>query len=82
LRFKIYIIYENKLGNRNRNRFWFVYNLHFVFCFTVQSDSKYDNELVVEEYYKHDAHFGDEMARIQNAADLAQQLQVLQMELK
>jgi hypothetical protein len=42
------------------------------FVFTVQSDSKYDNELVVEEYYKHDAHFGDEMARIQNAADLAQ----------
>jgi hypothetical protein len=39
---------------------FFVYNLHFVFCFTVQSDSKYDNELVVE-YYKHDAHFGDEM---------------------
>jgi hypothetical protein len=33
-------------------------------------DSKYDNELVVEEYYKHD--FGDEMARIQNAADLMQ----------
>ena len=42
------------------------------FVFTVQSDSKYDNELVVEEYYKHDAHFGDEMARVQNAADLAQ----------
>jgi hypothetical protein len=42
------------------------------FVFTVQSDSKYDNELVVEEYYKHDAHFGDEMARIQNAADLTQ----------
>lgn len=42
------------------------------FVFTVQSDSKYDNELVVEEYYKHDAHFGDEMARIQNAADLMQ----------
>ena len=42
------------------------------FVFTVQSDSKYDNELVVEEYYKHDAHFGDEMARVQNVADLAQ----------
>ena len=38
----------------------------------VQSDSKYDNDLVVEEYYKHDAKFGDEMARIQNAEDLAQ----------
>ena len=42
------------------------------FVFTVQSDSKYDNELVVEEYYKHDAHFGDEMARIQNVEDLVQ----------
>lgn len=42
------------------------------FVFTVQSNSKYDNELVVEEYYKHDAKFGDEMARIQEAQDLAQ----------
>lgn len=42
------------------------------FVIHVQSDSKYDNELVVEEYYKHDAKFGDEMARIQNAQDLAQ----------
>ena len=42
------------------------------FVFKVQSNSKYDNELVVEEYYKHDAHFGDEMVRVQNAHDLAQ----------
>ena len=42
------------------------------FVFKVQADSKYDNELVVEEYYKHDAHFGDEMIRIQNAQNLAQ----------
>jgi len=42
------------------------------FVFTVQSDSKYDNELVVEEYYKHDLHFSDEMVRIQNAHDLAE----------
>ncbi|CAH0336272.1 hypothetical protein FVB9288_01958 [Flavobacterium sp. CECT 9288] len=42
------------------------------FVFTVQSDSKYDNELVVEEYYKYDAHFAEEMTRIQNAVDLAQ----------
>ena len=42
------------------------------FVFKVQSDSKYDNELVYEEYYKHDAKFGDEMKRIQNAQDLAQ----------
>ena len=42
------------------------------FVFKVQSNSKYDNELVVEEYYKHDAHFGDEMVRVQNAHDLTQ----------
>ncbi len=40
------------------------------FVVMVQSDSKYDNDLVVEEYYKHDAHYGDEMARIQNVEDL------------
>jgi len=40
------------------------------FVFKVQSDSKYDNDLVVEEYYKHDVHFQDEMARIQNAHNL------------
>ncbi|MGO4905166.1 FixH family protein [Flavobacterium sp. W20_MBD1_R3] len=42
------------------------------FVFTVQSNSKYDNELVVEEYYKHDAHYGDEMKRAQNVMNLAQ----------
>ena len=42
------------------------------FVFTVQTNSTYDNELVVEEYYKHDAKFGDEMARIQDAEGLAQ----------
>lgn len=42
------------------------------FVFKVQSDSKYDNELVVEEYYKHDAIFGAEMIRVQNAHDLVQ----------
>lgn len=40
------------------------------FVFTVQSNSKYDNELVIEEYYKHDAHFEEELAKIQNAEDL------------
>jgi hypothetical protein len=40
------------------------------FVIKVQSNSKYDNELVVEEYYKHDAHFDDEMVKIQNAQDL------------
>jgi len=42
------------------------------FVFEVQSNSKYDNDLVVEEYYKHDLHFHDEMKRIQNAHDLQQ----------
>lgn len=40
------------------------------FVFEVQSNSKYDNDLVVEEYYKHDSHFQEEMARIQNVHDL------------
>ncbi len=46
------------------------------FVFSVQSNSKYDNELVVEEYYKHDAKFGDEMARVQNAQDLQQKPEI------
>jgi nitrogen fixation protein FixH len=40
------------------------------FVIKVQSNSKYDNELVVEEYYKKDARFGEEMDRVQNAQDL------------
>src|SRR6478609_9022268 len=50
----------------------FVLFISFIMYFVlkVQSDSKYDNELVVEEYYKHDVHFQDEMARVQNAHDL------------
>lgn len=46
------------------------------FVFSVQSNSKYDNELVVEEYYKHDAKFGDEMAMVQNAQDLPQKPEI------
>ena len=42
------------------------------FVIKVQMNSKYDNELVVEEYYKHDAKFGDEMVLVQNAHDLTQ----------
>lgn len=42
------------------------------FVFEVQSNSKYDNDLVVEEYYKHDLHFQEEMKRIQDAHDLQQ----------
>ncbi len=40
------------------------------FIIKVQSDSKYDNELVVEEYYKHDALYSDEFIKIQNAQNL------------
>ena len=47
------------------------------FVFTVQSNSKYDNELVVEEYYKQDAKFGEEMVRIQNAQDLTQKPEII-----
>lgn len=46
------------------------------FIIKVQSDSKYDNELVVEEYYKHDAHYSDELAKIQNAEDLKEKPQI------
>lgn len=42
------------------------------FVFKVQGNSKYDNELVVEDYYKHDARFSDEMQKIQNAANLTE----------
>lgn len=47
------------------------------FVIKVQSNSKYDNELVVEEYYKHDAKFGDEMIRIQNAQNLVEKPQII-----
>lgn len=46
------------------------------FVFKVQGNQKYDNELVVEEYYKHDARFSEEMKKIQNAADLPEKLSV------
>ena len=47
------------------------------FVIKVQSNSKYDNELVVEEYYKHDAKFSDEMVRIQNAQNLFEKPQII-----
>ena len=56
----------------------FVLFMSFIlyFVFKVQSSSKYNNELVVEEYYKKDAHFETEMVQLQNAHDLAQQPQI------
>jgi hypothetical protein len=51
----------------------FAFFISFIlyFIIKVQSNSKYDNDLVYEEYYKKDAKFGDEMRRVQNAKDLA-----------
>jgi len=56
----------------------FVFFMCFILYFVikVQSNSKYDNELVVDEYYKKDAHFETEMMQLQNAHDLAQQPQI------
>ena len=52
----------------------FVLFMSFILYFVikVQSNSKYNNELVVEEYYKKDAHFETEMVQLQNAHDLIQ----------
>ena len=46
------------------------------FVIKVQSDSKYDNDLVVEEYYKVDALFSDEMTKMQNVENLTQKPQI------
>jgi hypothetical protein len=47
------------------------------FVIKVQSNTKYDNELVVEEYYKHDAKFQEEMERVQNAHNLVEQPKII-----
>lgn len=44
------------------------------FVFKVQSDSKYDNELVVEEYYKQELKLEDQMSREQNAKDMVEKV--------
>jgi nitrogen fixation protein FixH len=44
--------------------------ISFIMYFVIKVQSDSNNDLVVEEYYKHDVHFQDEMARIQNAHDL------------
>lgn len=50
----------------------FVLFISFILYFVIKvhSDPRYENDLVVEEYYKHDALFGDEIVRMQNAQDL------------
>ena len=52
----------------------FVLFISFILYFVikVQTQSQYTNDLVVEEYYKYDAKFGDQMIRIQNAQDLVE----------
>jgi hypothetical protein len=52
----------------------FVLFMGFILYFVikVQSDSKYDNDLVIEEYYKYDTRYGEEMTLVQNAEDLLQ----------
>jgi len=40
------------------------------FVFKVQSDSKYDNELVTEDYYKKEANVEGDILKTQNANDL------------
>lgn len=40
------------------------------FVIKVQTDSKYDNEMVVEEYYKKDSRYSEEMDKMQNALQL------------
>ena len=48
------------------------------FVIKVQSDSKYDNDLVVEEYYKKDALYGEDYIKMQNVQDLPEKPQVTQ----
>ena len=47
------------------------------FVFTVQSDSSYDNELVVEDYYKQERVLQERLDKEQNAAELQHKLQII-----
>lgn len=46
------------------------------FVFKVQSDSNYDNELVVEEYYKQERGLQATLDKEQNAASLVQKVEI------
>jgi nitrogen fixation protein FixH len=48
------------------------------FVIKVQTDTTYDNELVVEEYYKQELTFEDKMRKIQNAHDLKEKIHFIQ----
>lgn len=50
------------------------------FVIKVQSNSKYDNELVVEQYYQKDAHYGEDMVKFQNSKDLSEAPSVVVLE--
>ncbi len=47
------------------------------FVFRVQSDSKYDNELVVDEYYKQERTLQAQLDKEQNAADMVRKVQIV-----
>lgn len=46
------------------------------FVFKVQSDSKYDNELVVEDYYKQELLVDERMKKEKQAADLEEKVTI------
>lgn len=46
------------------------------FVFKVQSDSKYDNELVVEKYYLKEQTFEKQMEKEQNAHDMSEAVKI------
>lgn len=46
------------------------------FVFKVQSDSKYDNELVVEKYYLKEQTFEKQMEKEQNAQDMTEEVKI------
>ena len=48
------------------------------FVFLVQSDSKYDNELVVEDYYKYETGLQKKLNKEENAISLADKIQLEQ----
>ncbi len=57
----------------------FVLFISFILYFVirVQTNPAYNNELVLDDYYRHDTRYSEEMAMVQNAADLASPPQIL-----
>jgi hypothetical protein len=46
------------------------------FVFKVQSDKKYDNELVINDYYKHEKGLSNQQQKQQNAYDLTHKVEI------